>query len=581
MRRFCVAGLSVALLYASLCTSALGIVRDWDDEGATSDWSEAANWSDDGVPATTDDVFIGSLADAFDDSVILDVNADLVRSLTLTNGADFNTNGGRVVATTDVSVGTGAASGTTPSEVVVAKRNAVGPAAFALDANRLFIGANGVLSLPDGGQVDLDGTGPQAGVLSVADGGAVVGYGQIELSDTDASLGVLTSLIENEGSITVEDPLFTGLGEPTAVTLHVTASNAPMFAQLDLAGASGTGSVDITRNGTLILDSAYIGPNNLTMAGNTTLQAQNGGSLGTDQTIEVNSGIVNFGGVNELPAAPAVITGDGLLSTAGIIRLNLVAEELIIETPIDATGGLISNRGTVRFRGGGNIREVELNSLDSGLFVNESVDVLSFQGGQTYDASLSNAGALGVEEFSGDATVEFASYEQTDAGTLEIDISGELAGEFDVLSVMNEVMIDGLLQVTLAEAFEPTLGSSFTILTSQNGMVGGQFATTDFPVFSGKTFDVVYNDSSVELQVISTGGPAGDFDGDGDVDGADFLLWQQGGSPDPLSATDLADWQMNYGATAPEAVATAAVPEPTSLCCLLAFATIATAVRRR
>lgn len=39
----------------------------------------------------------------------------------------------------------------------------------------------------------------------------------------------------------------------------------------------------------------------------------------------------------------------------------------------------------------------------------------------------------------------------------------------------------------------------------------------------------------------------GDFDFDGDVDGRDFLAWQRGGSPIALSASDLADWQSNYG----------------------------------
>lgn len=55
----------------------------------------------------------------------------------------------------------------------------------------------------------------------------------------------------------------------------------------------------------------------------------------------------------------------------------------------------------------------------------------------------------------------------------------------------------------------------------------------------------------------------GDFDFDGDVDGRDFLVWQRGESPNPLSAEDLADWQFNYV----EAVLTAesyAVPEPSS-----------------
>lgn len=40
-------------------------------------------------------------------------------------------------------------------------------------------------------------------------------------------------------------------------------------------------------------------------------------------------------------------------------------------------------------------------------------------------------------------------------------------------------------------------------------------------------------------------------DGDGDVDGRDFLIWQRGGSPsaaDGVSSSDLAIWQSNYGA---------------------------------
>jgi hypothetical protein len=63
-----------------------------------------------------------------------------------------------------------------------------------------------------------------------------------------------------------------------------------------------------------------------------------------------------------------------------------------------------------------------------------------------------------------------------------------------------------------------------------------------------------------------TSGPAGDFDGDGDVDGADFLTWQRGGSPSPLSAGDLATWKANFGASAVAAGASAvgAVPEPTA-----------------
>ena len=63
----------------------------------------------------------------------------------------------------------------------------------------------------------------------------------------------------------------------------------------------------------------------------------------------------------------------------------------------------------------------------------------------------------------------------------------------------------------------------------------------------------------------------GDADGDGDVDGLDFLAWQRGHSPDPLSSADLAAWEANYGTnSAPFSSEAATVPEPS---CLLLLAT--------
>jgi hypothetical protein len=60
---------------------------------------------------------------------------------------------------------------------------------------------------------------------------------------------------------------------------------------------------------------------------------------------------------------------------------------------------------------------------------------------------------------------------------------------------------------------------------------------------------------------------AGDFNGDGTCDGADFLMWQL----DP-SVGLLADWEANYGTVAPLSATSAAVPEPATL--LLAAAVI-------
>ncbi|MBA4105040.1 MAG: hypothetical protein C0485_04720 [Pirellula sp.] len=77
------------------------------------------------------------------------------------------------------------------------------------------------------------------------------------------------------------------------------------------------------------------------------------------------------------------------------------------------------------------------------------------------------------------------------------------------------------------------------------------------------------------------GGLDGDFNDDDVVDGADFLVWQRGGSPNPLSAGDLNLWKTNFGQTAATS-AVGSVPEPASLgLAVMGIAALAAARRRR
>lgn len=72
-------------------------------------------------------------------------------------------------------------------------------------------------------------------------------------------------------------------------------------------------------------------------------------------------------------------------------------------------------------------------------------------------------------------------------------------------------------------------------------------------------------------------GPAtlpGDYNGDKTVDGADFLRWQRGQSPTPLSQSDLNVWRSNFGQSLLATSAVAAVPEPSGACGALIGAAI-------
>jgi hypothetical protein len=76
------------------------------------------------------------------------------------------------------------------------------------------------------------------------------------------------------------------------------------------------------------------------------------------------------------------------------------------------------------------------------------------------------------------------------------------------------------------------------------------------------------------------GGLDGDFNDDDVVDGADFLVWQRGGSPNPLSSGDLDLWKANFGQTA-AAASVGSVPEPATLALLGMGVAALAAVRKR
>ena len=59
-------------------------------------------------------------------------------------------------------------------------------------------------------------------------------------------------------------------------------------------------------------------------------------------------------------------------------------------------------------------------------------------------------------------------------------------------------------------------------------------------------------------------GPSADFDGDGDVDGTDFLTWQRGQVTNPPTSEDLTLWQEQFGNTSTPSSSNA-IPEPSTL----------------
>lgn len=103
-----------------------------------------------------------------------------------------------------------------------------------------------------------------------------------------------------------------------------------------------------------------------------------------------------------------------------------------------------------------------------------------------------------------------------------------------------------------------------TIEIDDNGVIHvGTDAGVSALTFDGSSYTdtgafIAIADVAAVASVVTVTAIAGDFDGDGDVDGDDFLLWQRNPGVGLLG-----DWQGNYG-TGSLLAATTSIPEPAS-----------------
>ncbi len=253
--------------------------------------------------------------------------------------------------------------------------------------------------------------------------------------------------------------------------------------------------------------------------------------------------------------------------------------------------GTVGGTGELRLQAGANVSVTQ----DTTLFPD---DLLRLEGGTLSTSAINfdgagiflwTSGTLHVGVFDGSITVPpggvlapggspgtttiLGDYHQAPGGKTEVEIGGVADGiQHDVVNVTGNALLGGNLELALINGFVPAPANTFTIFQIASEVTGAfanvangaRLATRD----GLGSFVVNYGPGShfnSKLIVLSAfqNGIAGDFDFDGDVDGNDFLVWQRGGSPSPLSTADLAAWRGNFGVPGLSA-AGMAVPEPHS-----------------
>ncbi|MCC7085458.1 MAG: hypothetical protein IT427_10665 [Pirellulales bacterium] len=311
-----------------------------------------------------------------------------------------------------------------------------------------------------------------------------------------------------------------------------------------------------------------------------------------DKTLTFIGGAVNTGRINlqagtidffqPLVNAAGIISGHGAIFAGGTGIAN--AGQMNFSGGTSEVFGGVHNQATLL----GGIRVLSGSNVTFWNDVTSDADALFNVSGGSSATFLGNYSGSGISgpgniEFHGKVSPGISAAAMNMGGNvalgtssvLDLQLGGTAPGsQYDVLSVSGSLHLDGLLRVSLADGFTPFVNDSFTLLLADS--IDGSFSAIELPDLPGPlAWKSMFGDHEGTIQVIGPPAILGDFDGDYDVDGADFVVWQANfpaasghtrstGDADGDGDVDGADftwWQTNFPTT-PAASVIATVPEP-------------------
>jgi hypothetical protein len=211
-----------------------------------------------------------------------------------------------------------------------------------------------------------------------------------------------------------------------------------------------------------------------------------------------------------------------------------------------------------------------------GSLINLAGRPLTLIDGADVDVLLQNDGTLVLGASAGQT--QGLDFEQTASGVWNVELGGTGINDYDRMSLTGLAALDGTLNLSLIGGYVPSLiDPALTILTA--GSVSGSFSAVAQPAGmpAGLMFNLVYNPTNVQLVVAEL--LLGDYNLDGIVDAADYVVWRKtlgtpvatpfsGADGDGDSTVDNDDygvWTARFGQTAGSGSAVGqspAVPEP-------------------
>jgi hypothetical protein len=243
-------------------------------------------------------------------------------------------------------------------------------------------------------------------------------------------------------------------------------SSGPAWTSSGQLAVSASASVNL-QQATLQAGSTFSGGGALLMPGNTTLAA--------DVTVTLPatlSGTLSGPGKWTLGApltwsAGQIASGGVVVASGQTLTLSTGNNKILIGSTFQNNGSVVWTGGTVFYQGNSSVVNAAGATWDvQGNLALES----NGSGAQTFSNAglLRKSGALGA--FNVGSFVTLSS-----TGTIELQLGGTAAGQFDVINASQPVAIGGTLDVKLANGFVPSSGNAFLILTSSS--LSGAFST--------------------------------------------------------------------------------------------------------
>jgi T5SS/PEP-CTERM-associated repeat protein len=429
--------------------------------------------------------------------------------------------------------------------------NVDGEGSQLINPSSLSIGSgDGTLNITAGGRVQNS-----AGMIGTSTNGngvvTVAGITSEWINSADLTIGeegdgtlhlISGGQVENVNGFIGRDAGSTG-----TVTLNGIGST--WFNNGDLfVGHNGDGTLLIEARANVFNDNAVVG-----------LEADSSGmvTVSGPSSDWINSGNLTVGNLGE---GTLIITGGGSVSSAEAF----IGDGGIGTAAVSGTDSLWSNSslivgstGTLTVTDGGVV------TVDNNLTVEAGGEL---GGNGQIVGNVNNLGAVAPGTSPGALSV-MGNYAQPATGSLEIELAGTLASsQYDQLLVSDSATLGGTLEVALTGSFTPAAGEVFTILDADS--LSGTFSN----VTNGQRLDTIGGEGSFVVNYIEDTGSVvlssflllGDFNGNGSVDAADYVVWRKTDGAQASYDT----WRENFGATIGSgagARTNTTVPEPTTI----------------